>query len=141
MRLWSTQIRTDESLQVLVFVVLPLLLLLITAIFLWVRYTPPSTAKFPTFSVSLSRVGREDAYIVYRDSDRRLEFYVGPGERTQVLSLQVPEELPDQDIRDFVQKLSMGLAKMGFLKYKIIKTGDNTVIARGPRNKDGDNPG
>jgi hypothetical protein len=86
----ANQIRSDESLQVLVFVVLPLFLLLISVIFLWVRYSPPSAAKFPTFSVSLSRVGREDAYLVYRDSERRLEFYVGTGERKQLLCLAVP---------------------------------------------------
>jgi len=57
------QIHSDESLQVLAFVVLPLLVLLISGIILLIKYTPLSTAKFPTFSVSLSRMGREDANI------------------------------------------------------------------------------
>jgi hypothetical protein len=130
--LMLNQIRSDESLQVLVFVVLPLLLLLIGAIFLWVRNTPPSAAKFPTFSVSLSRVGREDAYIVYRDNDRRLEFHVGPGERKQVLCLAVPTELSDQIINELVPNLARGLAKLGFQKYKILKKGETKILAGSP---------
>ncbi|SRR6266481_948220 len=118
------QIRSDESLQVLVFVVLPLVLLLVTAIFLRIRYTPPSTAKFSTFSVSLSRVGREDAYIVYRGNDRRLEFYVGPGNRQQELCLAVPKELPDQVAQEIVPKLVKGLTKLRFQKHKILKEGE-----------------
>jgi hypothetical protein len=126
------QIRSDESLQVLVFVVLPLVLLLVTAIFLRIRYTPPSTAKFSTFSVSLSRVGREDAYIVYRGNDRRLEFYVGPGNRKQELCLAVPKELPDQVAQEIVPKLAKGLTKLRFQKYKILKEGETKVIASNP---------
>jgi hypothetical protein len=123
------QVRFDESLQVLVFIVLPLLLLLATAIFLRIRYTPPSTAKFPKFSVSLSRVGREDSYIVYRDSDRHLEFYVGPGSRKQEVCLTVPREVPDQETQEIVPKLQMGLTKLGFHKYKILKKGETVVLA------------
>ena len=123
------QIRSDESLQVLVVVVLPLLLLLIGAIFLWVRYTPPSAANFPTFSVSFSRVGREDAYIVYRDSERRLEFYVGAGERKQVLWLAVPNDLPDEVFKEVVPNLARGLAKLGFQKYNILRKGQTETIA------------
>jgi hypothetical protein len=126
------RIRSDESLHVLVFVVLPLLLLLATAIFLRIKYTPPSTAKYPTFSMSLSSVGREDAYIVYRDNDRRLEFYVGPGNRKQQLCLAVPKELPEQVTREIVPRLEKGLTKLRFQKYKILKEGETKVIARSP---------
>ena len=123
------QIRSDESLQVLVFVVLPLVLLLATAIFLRIKYAAPSTAKYSTFSVSLSTVGREDAYIVYRDNDRRLEFYVGPGNRKQELCLAVPKELPDQVTHEIIPKLEKGLKKLRFQKYKILKEGETEVIA------------
>ena len=126
------QIRSDESLQVLVFVVLPLVLLLVTAIFLRIRYTPPSTARFSTFSVSLSRVGREDACIVYRGNDRRLEFYVGPGNRKQELCLALPKDLPDQVTQEIVPKLVKGLAKLRFQRYKILKEGETRVIASNP---------
>jgi hypothetical protein len=127
------QIRSDESLQVLVFVVLPLLLLLVIGIFLRIKYTPPSTANFPGFSVSLSRTGHEDASIVYRDNARRLEFYVGPGKRKQVLWLAMPKELPDQAIQEIVPNLTMGLVKLGFQKYKIVKNGETDSIASSPK--------
>lgn len=128
----ANHIRSDESLQVLAFVVLPLVLLLVTAIILRIRYTPPSTANFSTFSASLSRVGREDAYFVYRDNDRRLEFYVGPGDRKQELCLMLPKELTDQVTQEIVPKLVKGLAKLRFQKYKILKEGETKVIASSP---------
>jgi hypothetical protein len=126
------QIRSDESFQVLAFVVLPLLLLFAGGIIFWVRRTPPSVAQFPNFSMRLSRVGREDAYIVYRDNDRRLEFYVGAAERKQAQCLALPDELSDQIIKEIVPKLTKGLAKLGFQKYKILRKGQTETIASSP---------
>jgi hypothetical protein len=123
------QIRSNESLQILAFVVLPLLLLLIGAIFLWVRYEPLSDATFPTFSVNFSRVGREDAYIVYRDSERRLEFYVGAGDRKQVLWLALPNDMTDEVFKKVVGNLGRGLAKLGFKKCNIVRKGQTETIA------------
>jgi hypothetical protein len=129
------QTRSDEPLQVLVFVVLPLLLLLIIGIFLRIKNTLPSTANFPEFSVSFSRTGHEDASIVYRDKARRLEFYVGPGERKQVLWLAMPRELPDEAIQKIVPNLAMGLVKLGFQKYKIVKEGETEATASSPKER------
>jgi len=53
-----SHVRSDESLQVLLFIVLPLLLLLVAGVFLRIRYTPPSTAKFPKFSGELFQGGQ-----------------------------------------------------------------------------------
>jgi hypothetical protein len=128
----ANSIYSDESLQVLLFIAFPLILLLAAAIFFWIRHAPPSDAKFHDFSVSLSRVGREDSYIVYRDNDRRLEFHVGAGERNQALCLQMPEGIPDQDAGEIAQKLSVGLAKLGFRKYEILGRGDVKSAVRGP---------
>jgi hypothetical protein len=130
--LMLNHVRSDESLQVLLFIVVPLLLLLVSAIFLLIRYMPPSTAKFANFSVSFSRIGREDSYIVYRDGNRRMEFYAGAGARKQVLCIAVPKELPDEDIHVIVPKLEMGLKKLGFQRYKILKEGAARVIAASP---------
>jgi hypothetical protein len=127
------QIRSDESFQVLAFVVLPLLLLFAGGIIFWVLRTPPSVAQFSDFSMRLSRVGREDAYIDYRDNDRRLEFYVGATERKQALCLTLPDELSDQIIKDLVPKLTKGLAKLGFQKYKIFKKVESQILAAGPQ--------
>jgi hypothetical protein len=126
------QIHSDKSLQVLVFVALPLLLLLIAAVFIRMRYRQPSAANFRTFSVSLSVVSREDAYIVYRDKDRRLELYAGSAERKQVLWLMIPKELADGDTHVVAQNLATGLVKLGFQKYKITKQGETEVIAGSP---------
>jgi hypothetical protein len=81
--------------------------------------------------VSFSSVGREDSYIVYRDNERRLEFYVGPGSRNQLLRLAMPKELPDQVIQEIVPKLELGLIQLRFKKYKILKGGETKVIASG----------
>jgi hypothetical protein len=130
--------RSDQSLQVLVLVVLPLLLLVAAAIFLRIRHTPPTIAKFPQFSVSLSRVGREDAYVVYRDDERRLEFYAGPGDRKQALRLELPEGLPSQDAHEIAQRLATGLTKLRFQKYEILKKGKKATIAGSSREKNDD---
>jgi hypothetical protein len=127
------QIRSDESFRVLAFVVLPLLLLFIGGIIFWVRRTPPSVAKFPTFSMRVERLGRDDGYIVYRDNDRRLEFYVGPAERKQAQCLALPDKLSDQIIRELVPNLVKGLAKLRFQKYKILKEGETQILAVSPQ--------
>jgi hypothetical protein len=131
--LMLTQIGSDESSQVLLFVVLPLLLLLIGGVIWWIRRIPPSVAKFPTFSMRVERLGRDGGYIVYQDNDRRLEFYVGPNERKQAQCLALPDKLSDQIIEELVPHLVTGLAKLRFQKYKILKEGEPTILAASPR--------
>lgn len=130
-------IGADESHVVLVLVVAPLLLLSVIGIFLWIRNTPPSSAKFPTFSVSLSRVHREVAYVYYRDDKRRLEFYAGRADRNH-LHLSAPKGLSVEDIRAVVPNLAIGLAKLGFHQYTIRMQRENQIIASGPHNCDED---
>jgi hypothetical protein len=124
-------IRADESHQILIFVVLPLLLLLATATFLQIRHNKPSTAQYATFSVTLSRTGREDAYVIYKNNNgKRLEFYIGPG-RGKKVYLQAPRELPLEAIREIVPNLAVGLATIGFQQYCIRKEGEPQIIAEG----------
>ena len=66
-------IRTDESIQVLVFVCVPLLLVLVAIVVLLTR-GPRYSAKFPTFSVTITKIGREEAYVMYRDRNKDVEF-------------------------------------------------------------------
>jgi hypothetical protein len=127
------QNRSDESFQVLTFVVLPLLLMFIGAITFGVRRTPPRVAKFPHFSMGIEKLGHEDAYIVYRDNDRRLEFYVGPAERKQAQCLVLQHELSDQIIKELVPNLVKGLAKLRFQKYEILKEGETKILAASPQ--------
>jgi hypothetical protein len=122
-------IRSDESFQVLAFIVLPLVLLFIGGIILYFRRIPPSVATFPNFSLRVEKVGREDAYIVYRDTDRRVEFYAGRADRKQSLCLELPDELSDQIIKELVPKVVKGLASLGFQKYKVLRKGETKILA------------
>ena len=115
----------DESVQVLVFVVAPLLCLFIVGIVVWIRSRLPTTAQFPTFSVSISRLSREDAYIVYKDREWQVDFYAGPCDRRKAFLL-VPSELSDEDFRKLVPNLDMGLRRLGFRDYKIAQESGNS---------------
>jgi hypothetical protein len=123
----------NESIQVLIFVVAPLVLMLAVIIFALVRSDKRSAAKFPDFSVEFSRVGREDAYIVYRDKHKHLEFYVfyvGPT-RGKNISLQAPKNVREEDILEIAPRLGLGLARLGFHQYSIGREGEARVIASG----------
>ena len=113
------RIHTDESVKVLVFVVLPLLCLFIVGIILWIRSQPPTTARFPTFSVSISRVSHESAYIVYKDQEWQVDFYAGPCDRRKAWLL-APRELSKENLRKLVPNLDVGLRKLGFKEYEIV---------------------
>jgi hypothetical protein len=117
-----------ESLQVLVFVCGPLLLLLCALIVFLVRGSR-TIARFPTFSVKIERVSREDAYVIYRDREKRREFYLGLNGRKAML--EAPRELPVEDIRKIVPNLGRGLAKLGFRQYSISKQGESQYVATG----------
>jgi hypothetical protein len=125
-------IRSDESFQVMAFIVLPFVLLFTGGIIFYFRRIPPSVAAFPNFTLRVSRVGHEDAYIVYRDNDRRLEFYAGPADRKQSLCLELPRELSDQVINELVPNLVKGLANLRFQKYKILREGQTKILAASP---------
>jgi hypothetical protein len=53
------RIRAGESLQVLLFVVLPVVLLLFGFAIRWALQPSPYVATFPTFSVTLVKLGRD----------------------------------------------------------------------------------
>jgi hypothetical protein len=121
----------NESIQVLIFVVVPLVLLLAVIIFALVRSDKRSAAKFPDFSVGFSRVGREDAYIIYRDKNKHLEFYVfyvGPA-KSKNIHLQASKNVRDEDIHEISPRLALGLARLGFHQYSIRREGEARVIA------------
>jgi hypothetical protein len=114
------RIHTDESIQVLVFVVLPLLCLFIVGIILWIRSQPSTTASFPTFSVRVVRVSHEDAYVVYKDRECQVDFYAGPCDRSKAC-LFAPRELSEEELGKLVPNLDVGLKKLGFKEYEIAR--------------------
>ena len=87
------RIHADESVQVLVFVVSPLLCLFIVGVIWWIRSRQRTTGWFPTFSVSICTVGHQEAYIVYKDQDWKVTC-----DRRKACLL-APGELSEEDIR------------------------------------------
>jgi hypothetical protein len=131
------RVQADESVQVLVFVVLPLLCLFIVGIILWIRSRPRTMARFPTFSVSLSRVSREDAYVVYKDQDWQVDFYTSPCDRRKACLL-APRELSEEDLSKLIPKLDVGLKKLGFKEYTIAResgTLKSSSVLRNPQSR------
>jgi hypothetical protein len=123
------RLRADESLQVLVFVCGPLVLLLGAVIIFLIRGSR-TIARYPTFSVKIERVGREDAYVIYRDVERRADFYMWPSGRRRAM-LDAPDEVSAEDIHKIAPKLAMGLAKLGFDEYSISKKGESQYVVTG----------
>src|SRR5439155_14369911 len=107
--------RTDESIQVLVFVCVPLLLVLVAIVVLLTR-GPRYTAKFPTFSVTITKIGREEAYVIYREKNKDVEFAaeIGRGKSFFVprIYVRVPKERPVEDVGNIVPNLALGLKKL-----------------------------
>ncbi|PYT96121.1 MAG: hypothetical protein DMG38_25100 [Acidobacteria bacterium] len=70
--------------------------------------------------------------LFYRDSDRRLEFFVGPGSRKQALWLALPKDLPDQSYSGNCSKIRNGAQKTWVPEVQDFTKGDTKVIASSP---------
>ncbi len=123
-------IRTNEWLQMLVFVCLPLVFLLI-AVIIFLSRGRRKTVSFPGFSVNISTLGREEAYVIYRSNDRQLEFaaQIGSGKRffTPRISVRVPKEMPDGDVREVIPNLALALAKLHYEYFVFRKDEPQTI--------------
>jgi hypothetical protein len=102
---------SDESVQVLLFVCVPLSGLLIFLVVWLVRSRLPSVAVFPTFSVTINSVGWQQAYVVYRGGENLIEFpaYI---DRKGRIHAEVPKALSDEEVRAILPNLAQGLAKL-----------------------------
>jgi hypothetical protein len=115
------RIRTDESLQVLFLIVLPLVLMLL-GIAIRLALKPPSTlAIFPTFSVKIELLGRDsfgqkEGFIIFRDETREVAF-VAEIPRNGPVYVKTPERLSEGDLLRLVPKVAQGLEK---LRYKYV---------------------
>lgn len=111
------RISSDESLRVLVFLCLPLTLLLISIIALLIRRSR-RTSTFPTFSVSISRIGQEETRVSYRDLERCLEFDAqtkrGRSFFIPEVCVLIPTSMPEHDIRVVVPNLVRGLVDLHY---------------------------
>jgi hypothetical protein len=127
----------DESFPLLVFVCVPLLLLLIAAIVLRIRFTPLSAFTFSTFSLTVDTVGHGEAFVTYSDKSKKLSLdaTTEPGERffATRISVKVPRELPNEQIRDLVSNLSSGLKTLRY-EYLIYRKGGPQTVPEEERN-------
>jgi hypothetical protein len=124
------RLRADESVQVLVFVVLPLVLLLggiaIRGLLTPSRYR----VRFPTFWVSVfyeGHGGRTPRYVTFHEENRVVEFTASPG-RNGLIHIQTPGKLPEQELLRIVPKLAQALEKMRY-KYVIFRQREPQTIA------------
>jgi hypothetical protein len=126
----------DESIQVLVFVCGPLLLLLFAIIALLIRGSR-NVAKFPTFSVTVSKVGHQEAYVYYCLSDRKTEFQseISRGKSFFVPRISVPvaEDVPEDEVFKIVPNLALGLSKLHF-EYLINRKREQLKVSHAERN-------
>ena len=137
-----SQQEAHESVQILLFVCLPLLLLLIAFIFISVRASR-TIARFPAFSVRIWSGGHGGGvYLHYREEKRLVEFQVVPSPSRGSFSawlknakgeifLIAPKKLTDEDVQEIVANLCLGLARLGFQKYKVRRQNDNRILAAG----------
>ena len=65
---------SDELVQILLVVCVPLSGLLVFLIVLLIRGRIPSVATSATFSVTINSVGWQEAYVVYREGQNRVGF-------------------------------------------------------------------
>jgi hypothetical protein len=123
----------DESLWVLLLVCIPLLALLIVLIVLRARGSR-RTARFADFSVTISTVGREEAYVKYVSSKKQAEFRasIGRGRRffRPLIVVTMPAELTQEDFGKIASDVALGL---GFLRYEYRIYRNNEVLARSDR--------
>jgi len=122
-----TNKEATESRQILLFVVLPLFVLFLSALILAIRRKRPLHAQFPDFSVTLKRLAQQDSYIVYEAPGKRLEFCSGAA-TGDTIHLRSPSNFPSNEIQPLVANLAQGLAALGFPHYSV--EAENQVIAR-----------
>ena len=125
------RIRRNEPLEVLVFIVAPLVLLLIVGLNLRVWLKRPTQVVFPNFTLAISYIDREQARISYRDNDRDLVFYVEVTGGRQIDAC-VPEEWTAEDVASIVPNLALGFQKLRF-EYLIYRTRSGETVSEQER--------
>jgi hypothetical protein len=102
---------SDESVQVLLFVCVPLSGLLVFLVVMLIRSHKPTVAAFPTFSVTVNSIGWQEAYVVYRAGDNTVEFAAQIGRKGRICA-EAPKELSNEELCEILPNLVQGLAKL-----------------------------
>jgi hypothetical protein len=119
----------DEALKILLFVCLPLLILLIAWIVRAVHRGNP-TATFPDFSIAISPVGPDTAYLQYRQGDKFVDFpaeFVKGKKFASRISVRITEKMPDAELRKLVRNMAKGLRKLRY-DYVVYRTERHAVL-------------
>lgn len=128
----SGRFHWDESIWVLVLVCGPLLAFLIAVIALLARGRRDAI-RFTDFSLTISRVGRNEAYVSYRAGDVKTEFPAAIGRGRSFfrpsISVVIPAEVSPGDIDRIVSHLAAALASLRY-EYRIYRDNTSDVLAR-----------
>jgi hypothetical protein len=119
-----SRILSDESLQVLIFVCGPLVLLLVVFIVLLIRSERP--VRFPTFSMKIKRGGREQDWILYIAGDKAVEFDAWEGPKRSI-EVRLPTRLSERELSSIVPNLAVGLEKLRY-QYLIYREREAQTI-------------
>ena len=126
----TSHFHLGESIWVLLLVCIPLLALLIVLIILRGRGSR-RTARFADFSLTISTIGREEAYVKYVSSKKQTEFPASIGRGRSffrpLIVVTMPAELTQEDFDKVASDVALGL---GFLRYEYRIYRNNEVLAR-----------
>jgi hypothetical protein len=129
----TSHFHLDESIWVLLLVCTPLLTLLIVLIVLTAKGSR-RTARFPDFSVTISTVGREEAYVKYVCGKKQAEFRASTGRGRRffrpLIVVTIPAELTQEDFGKVASDVALGLSRLRY-EYRIYR--NNEQLARNDR--------
>jgi len=125
----------DESIQVLVFICLPLALLLV-GVLVFLNKTRGTSITFPKFSVSVRRIGPNEAYVMYAADGKEKAFdaEINRGKRFFVprISVCIPKEIQNADIPLILLNLTTALGKLHY-EYSIYRLTEPQEIPEAER--------
>ena len=102
---------------------------LLVVLFLFLRFSIRGrrrSATFPTFSIALNSVSREDTYIVYQAGGKTTEFHGYGGRGKTFLRtcyfIELPKGMSDEEVTRVAPNLALGLSELGY-DYRIYRNG------------------
>jgi hypothetical protein len=127
----SGRFHLDESIWVLGLVCGPLLALI--AVIALLARGRRYAIRFADFSLTISKLGRNEAYVSYRAGNMQTEFPAAIGRGRSFfrpsISVVIPAELSQGDLHRIVSDLAAGLATLRY-EYRIYGNDRSGVLAR-----------
>lgn len=126
----TSNFHLDESIWILLLVCVPLLTLLIVLIVLLAK-SSRHTARFSDFSVTISTISREEAYVKYVSGTKQAEFRASIGRGRSffrpLIVVTVPAELTQEDLGKVASDVALALS---LLRYDYRIYSNNGEFAR-----------